>query len=117
MNTELRTKILLSRTSDYLGIMRTTIFTMLGIAVAVHFGADAYSAPLLTLTVAVTAFGILAGSVALDDIIALRDDMDDKMAATSYGGAVRARNLPTLRIVSAALLGLVGLAEVLAILI
>ena len=69
------------------------------------------------LTVAVTAYGILAGGVALDDIIALRDDMPDDMVSTTYGAAVRARNIPALKMVSAVLIGLSGLAAVLAVLI
>ena len=117
MSPELRTKILISRTGDYFGIMRTTLFVMLGIAAALHFGADVYSAPLLVLTIAIAAYGILAGGVALDDIIALRDDMDDDMAGTAYGAGVKSRNLPTLKMISAGLVGLIGLAEVLAILI
>ena len=117
MTPEMRTKVLISRSGDYFGIMRTTMYVFLGIGAAVHFGPDVYSAPLFVLTVAVTVYGILAGGVALDDIIALRDDMDDETAATTYGATVRARNIPMLKMISATLLGLVGLAEVLVILI
>ena len=62
------------------------------------------------------AFGILAGGTALDDLIALRGDMDDKMAKTAYGKGVNARNIPALKMISAGLVGLVGLAELIAIL-
>lgn len=117
MTPELRTQILIARVGDYQTIMRTTLFTMLGIGAALHFGADDYSAPLMVLAIAITAYGILAGSAAMDDMIALRDDMDDDMKATAYGMAVNARNIPMLKMISAGLLGLVGLAEVLAILI
>ena len=70
-----------------------------------------------TVVVMMTAYGVLAGGVALDDIIALRDDMDEGVAGTAYGAGVKARDLPMLKMISAGLLGLIGLAEVLAILI
>ena len=69
------------------------------------------------LAIALTAYGTLAGGAALDDMIALRDDMDDEMAATNYGRAVKERNIPMLKNISTALIGLIGLAEVLAILL
>ena len=116
MTEDQRIQILLSRTGDYNGTMRTTLFTFAAIGAALHFG-DGYSAPLLVLTVAITAYGILAGGVALDDIIALRDGMPEDTASTPYGQAVKARNLPMLKMVSAVLIGLVGLAAILAILI
>jgi hypothetical protein len=97
--------------------MRTTIFTFLVIGAVLHLGPDAYSAPLLVLTIATTAYGILAGGTALDDLIALRDDMDDVAANSAYGTSLRNRNLPMLKMISATLLGLIGLAELLAILI
>ncbi|MBT8416121.1 MAG: hypothetical protein HKO05_11020 [Erythrobacter sp.] len=116
MTEDQRQRILIARTGDYFGVMRTTLFVLLGIGAALHFG-DGYSATLLVLAVAVTAFGILAGGTALDDIIALRDDMPDDMTGTSYGAGVKARNLPALKMVSAVLVGLTGLAAVLAVLI
>ena len=117
MSPELRTKILISRVDNYTNVMRTTMFVMLGIGAALYFGAGDYSAPLMVLTLAITAYGILAGGVALDDMIALREDMDEDMAATNYGKGVKARNIPMLKMISTVLIGLVGLAEVLAILI
>lgn len=116
MTPEMRTQIAMARAGDYVNIMRTTFFTFVAVA-AVNELAGGYSTPLLMIAIAVTAYGVLAGSAALDDLIALRDDMDEGMAATNYGGVLKARNLPTLKMVSAALIGLIGLAQVLAILI
>ena len=116
MSPEIRTQILISRVDNYMNVMRTTIFGLLGVAAAIHFGPGGYSAPLLVLAIAVTAYGILAGGTALDDMIALRDDMDDEMAATNYGKAVKERNIPMLKNISTALIALIGLAEVLTLL-
>ena len=117
MTPETRAQIVLTRSADYYGIMRTTLFTLLGIAAIIQLGPEGYSAPLVTLSVAAVAYGVLGGGSALDDIIALREDMDAEMAGTHYGRVVNARNLPALKLTSAVLLSLVGLAEVFAILI
>ena len=110
MTPEDRIQILIARTADYNGIIRTALFTLLGISAAILFGDDGYSAPLTVLTLAATLYGILAGSVALDDIMALRDDMDEATADTTYGKQVQGRNIPALKLTSAVLLGLVGFA-------
>jgi hypothetical protein len=115
MTPETRNSIVLSRSADYFGIMRTSIFTFAVIAAVIELGSGGYSAPLTMLVVGTAAFGILAGGTALDDIINLRDDMDDATAKTSYGKGVKARNIPALKNVSAALMALIGLAELYAI--
>ena len=117
MTPEHRTQILIARTADYYGIMRTTIFTFLGLAALLHLGPDTWSLPIAALVIATTAYGILAGGTALDDIINLRADMDDTMSETSYGVGVKARDLPTLKLISSALLGLIGVAELLAVIL
>lgn len=116
MTPEIRNAIVLARSENYFGIMRTTLFTQFGIAAVIELGPDGFSLPLAALIIAITAFGILAGGTALDDLIALRGDMDDKMAKTAYGKGVNARNIPALKMISAGLVGLVGLAELVAIL-
>jgi len=115
MTPEHRTKLLIARTGNYNDIMRTTIFSLIGIAAAIHFGDGGYSAPLTVLTVAATLYGILAGGVALDDIMALRDDLDEASANTSYGKLVQARNIGALKMTSSILLGLVGFATLYAL--
>jgi len=115
MTPEIRTQIVLTRSTDYYNIMRTTIFTLLGIAAVIEFGPGGYSAPLITLVITACAYGILAGGVALDDIINLRSDMDESFAQSGYGKGVAARNIPMLKNVSAGLLALVGLAEIVAL--
>jgi hypothetical protein len=114
MTPEIRNAIVIARSGDYFGIMRTTFLTFLGIAAILAFAPGGLSLPLAALVIAITAYGILAGGTALDDIIALRDDMDDKMAATAYGKGVASRNIPALKMISAVLVGLIGLAELIA---
>lgn len=117
MNSEQRQSIVQSRSSDYNNIMRTTLFTFLGIGFALHIGDDSYSAPLLVLSLTITAYGILAGGTALDDLNALKNDLDDEMASTNYGTLVSNRDIPMLKMISSACVGITGLACVLAILI
>ena len=88
MTPELRTSILIARSGDYFSIMRTTIFTLAALAAIIELGSGGYSAPLTTMVVVTVAYGILAGGTALDDIINLRSDMDEKTAATSYGKGI-----------------------------
>lgn len=117
MTPELRTQIVIARSADYFGVMRTTFFTYLGLAAVIELGPGGYSAPLTTMVIATAAYGILAGGTALDDILALRDDMDDDMAATKYGAGIKARNIPALKMTSTVLLALIGVAELFAILV
>jgi hypothetical protein len=115
MTPDHRTKLVISRTSDYVGIMRTTLFGLIAVAAIVHFGPNLFSGPLAMLAITLSAYGILAGGSALDDLINLREDLDAEMSATTYGAGVIARDLPKLKIVSAALIGLTGLVELFAI--
>lgn len=115
MKPELRNPILVARVRDYLDIMRTAIFTLAGLAAIIELGPEGYSAPLTALVITATAYGILAGGTALDDLINLREDMDAETAKSAYGKGVAARNLPALKMTSAGLLALVGLAELYAI--
>ena len=115
MTPETRVQILISRSEQYYAIMRTTMFVFVAIAAIIEFGPGGYSAPLTCLVIAISAYGILAGGTALDDIINLRDDMDEAMAGSAYGAAVKARNIPMLKTVSSVLIGLVGVAELFAL--
>jgi hypothetical protein len=116
MTPELRQTIVHARTGEYTAIMRTTVFTFTGIAAIVHFGPDTLSLPLLLLTATITAFGVLAGNTALDDINNLKSDMTPEFEETSYGTGVVSRDIPTLKLISAVLISLTGLALILAIL-
>ncbi len=116
MTPEIRNAIVIARANDYFNIMRTTLFGYIAVAAIIEFGPGGYSAPLTVLVITLAAYGVLAGNTALDDIDKLRNDMDDDMAATSYGQGIKARNIPGLKLTSTVLLWLVGIAELYAIL-
>ena len=115
MTPENRMQIQVARTADYSSIIRTTMFTFTAIAAVIHFGDGSYSVPLMALTIAITLYGILAGGTALDDVDSLRADMDEATANSAYGKQVKARNLGALKMTSKVLVGLVGLAEIYAL--
>lgn len=115
MNSDNRMRLQIARTGQYGDVMRTTFLAFAAIAAVVGFGAEGVDLPLAILTVAVTLFGALGGGTALEDISALRDDMDEGTAASAYGQQAKGRNLDLLRLLSAGLLGLTGLLLVLAI--
>lgn len=97
--------------------MRTALFALIGVAAVVGFGATGVDIPLAVLTIAITLFGAIGGGTALDDISALRDDMDEATGGSTYGQQVKTRNLALLKMLSAALLGLSGLGILLVIFI
>ena len=115
MTPDQRNYLSISRIQGYYGIMRTTMFTFLGLAALIHLGPDGYSAPLTMMVIATAAYGILAGGSALSDMINLAQDMDADMKATAFGRGVTERNLPALKMTSAVLMGLIGLSELSAI--
>lgn len=117
MSPEMRQSIAHSRTTHYISIMSATLIIFAIIGGVLHLGDGAYSAPLMVLTLAITAFGVLAGGVALDDLANLKSDMSDDIRATEYGKGVDGRDFAKLKMISSALIGLTGLASVLAILL
>lgn len=110
-----RTALSVARQSHYYEIMRTTAYVFTAIAAIDALGPDGYSAPLTALVVLITAYGILAGNVALEDIENLRRDISDELAQTHYGKGVQHRNVPMLKALSAALVALVAAAELYAL--
>ena len=116
MTPDQRNYLSMHRTQGFYTIMQTAVLSLTAIAGFIHFGPAGYSAPLITLVVAACAYGILAGGSALSDMMNLIDDMDDATAQSAYGQGMRARNLGALKIASSVLLGLVGLAEIYALL-
>ncbi len=115
MTPDQRNYLSMTRITNYYEIMRTTVFAFVGLAAIIELGPDGYSASLTVLVIVTAAYGILAGGSALDDVINLRDDMDEEMAKTSFGKALKARNVPALKMTSSVLLGLVAIAELYAV--
>ena len=94
MTPETRQSAALARSTHYYNIMRRNLFASAAVIAIIQPGPDGYSAPLTMMVIAVAAYGITAGSVALDDLLSLRDDMDDDLAATNYGRRLKTHNLP-----------------------
>ncbi len=104
------------RLQNYYDVMRTTIFVLAAVAIAEHLGPQASSAPLLMVVVATVAYGVLAGNTALDDIGNLIHDLDETTARSHFGKGLTRRNMKMLKLASAGVIVLTGLAEVAAIL-
>ena len=117
MTPELRQTIVHARTTEYSNIMRTTLLAFVGIAAVLHLGPDAFSLPLLLLTVTITAFGTLAGGTALDDINNLKEDITPEFGETVYGAGVARRDIPKLKLISGIMICLTGVSLILAILL
>lgn len=111
MSPELRTQIAIGRSSNYFDIMRTVMFGFVAVAAIIEFGVDGYSPLLAMIVVALAAYGILAGGAAMDDLSALREDLDEETRASAYGRVLAARNFTAFKGISAVLIGLTGLAE------
>ena len=112
-----RIQLFTARAGQFTEIVRTTIFAQLAIAALLCFGQSIPVLPMVIITIAVTLFGVLGGNAALDDVAALRDDMDTPTAETAYGRIAGSRNIGLLKTMSAMLIGLTGLAELLAIIL
>ncbi|WP_050603249.1 hypothetical protein [Ruegeria sp. 6PALISEP08] len=115
MDAQLRSEITKGRLDHYYHIMRTTIFAYIAIAAIIGFGPEGISLVLIVLVIATAAYGILAGKTALEDVENLRSDFDEAFAQTNFAKGVMSRNMKGLILTSNVLLGLIGLAELIAI--
>lgn len=115
MDFQTRSTLSLARQSHYFDIMRTAIFAFVGLAAIIELGPEGYSAPLTMVVIATTAFGVLGGNTALDDVKNLIADLDAEMAETHFGKGIKTRNVGALKTISAILIGLTGVAELYAI--
>jgi len=115
MTPENRMTLQIARTSQFGDYMRTALIGQIAIAGLIGFGVEGIEFALGAAVLSVTLFGILAGGTALDDISALRSDMDEPTAGSHYGKVAHGRNLNALKIFSAVLLALVALGELYAI--
>ncbi|MHA6344602.1 hypothetical protein [Roseivivax sp. CAU 1761] len=114
LDPQIRTHLVLGRLTHYYAIMQTTILGFLGLATLAGFGAaDGFA--LAVLTLAVSGYGILAGSAALTDLQNLVKDLDPITRGSHYGRGLERRDIGRLRTTSAALVGAVGLALLIAL--
>ena len=110
MQSDLRMQLQIARTGQFGDIMKTAIFGLVALAGLAGFSSGAADIALGLLAVTVAAYGILGGGAALDDISALREDMDEATGTSHYGRHAKARNLGALKALSAVLLGAAALA-------
>jgi len=115
MTPENRMALQIARTAQFGDYMRTALIGQVALAGLIGFGVEGIEFALAAAVVAITLFGILAGGTALEDISALRSDMDEQTASSHYGKVAHGRNLNALKILSAVLLALVALGELYAI--
>ncbi|MCA0907453.1 hypothetical protein LCM27_13715 [Ruegeria marisrubri] len=109
MDPQLRAQYAISRFQEYHVIMRTTLFSFVGIAAIISFAPDGYALAQAILVIAVTIYGVVAGGSALDDLESLRDDIDGDFAQTHYARGIKKKNMKALKLMSHGLLGLIGL--------
>lgn len=111
MEFEIRTKISLARQTHYFQIMATSLLAFVLLAAVIGISDEAPDALLVMLTLAITAYGVLAGNTALDDITNLIADLDEDIAQTThFGRGIRSRNMSALKMASTGLISLSGLA-------
>jgi hypothetical protein len=115
MDFQIRNSISMARLGHYYSIMQTCILGFAAITAIIVFSGGGYSAPLAMLVIANTAYGILAGNTALSDVANLIEDLDEESAKTHFGQGLTRRNMPMLRIASTGLIGLTGVASLVAI--
>ncbi|WP_170761875.1 hypothetical protein [Ruegeria lacuscaerulensis] len=115
MDPHLRSELSMGRLDHYYDVMRTTIFSYVAIAAIIGFGPEGISLVLIVLVISTAAYGILAGKTGLEDVENLRDDMDEEFAQTNFARGLKTRNMKGLILTSNILLGLIGLAELIAI--
>lgn len=102
----------IARTGQYGDIMRTAFYALAATLAIIGFGAQGVDIPLTILIVAITLFGAIGGATALDDVSALRDDMDEATGSSTYGQHAKSRNLGLLKALSMLLIGATGLTEI-----
>ena len=105
----------IARTSQFGDYMRTAVFGQIAITAIIGFGAEGIDFVLAAAVITVTLFGILAGGTALNDISALRSDMDEATGTSHYGKVAKTRNLGAFKMLTMALLAFVALGELYAI--
>ena len=92
-----RNKLVIARIENFNYILRTAMLVLLGtLALCIFAEGNAHIWPL---SVGATLYGILAGNTAINDMDALRKDMDEETKNTNYGISVQSAPLPVFRVI------------------
>ena len=93
-----RNKLVIARVKHFIYILRTAMFVLLGtLALGVFADGNEHIWALSVTIIGATLYGILAGNAAINDISALREDMDDETKKTNYGISILSAPLPVFR--------------------
>lgn len=99
------------RTNNYFEIMRTTLFSLVGLSAVIAFAPSGAAPMLILLVLGVVVYGYLGSKAALDDVEALHQDMKEVTSGTQLG---LERNYGLFKTLTVALLGLIALTMILA---
>ena len=95
-----RNKLIIARADHFNYILRTAMFVLLGtLALGIFAEGSSHIWALSASIIGATLYGILAGNAAMNDLSALREDMDDETKKTNYGISVLSAPLPVFRAV------------------
>ena len=95
-----RNKLVIARVENFNYILRTAMFVLLGtLALGIFAEGNAHIWALSVTIIGATLYGILAGNTALNDMAALREDMDEETKNTNYGVSVLSAPLPVFRVI------------------
>ena len=95
-----RNKLIIARVENFNYILRTAMFVLLGtLALCVFVEGNSHIWALSATIIGTSLYGMLAGNTALNDMAALREDMDEETKNTNYGVTVQSAPLPVFRII------------------
>jgi hypothetical protein len=95
-----RNKLIIARSENFNYILRTAMFVLLGtLALGIFAEGNSHIWALSASIIGATLYGILGGNAAINDLSALREDMDDETKKTNYGISVLSAPLPVFRAV------------------
>ena len=95
-----RNKLVIARVENFNYILRTAMFVLLGtLALGVFAEGNAHIWALSATIIGAALYGMLAGNTALNDLAALREDMDEETKNTNYGVSVLSAPLPVFRVI------------------
>tara|TARA_B100000579_G_scaffold230626_1_gene189011 strand:- start:31 stop:387 length:357 start_codon:yes stop_codon:yes gene_type:complete len=95
-----RNKLIIARVENFNYILRTAMLVLLGtLALCIFASGNTHIWPLSITIIGATLYGILAGNSAINDMVALRKDMDEETKNTNYGISVMSAPLPVFRVI------------------
>ena len=95
-----RNKLVIARVENFNYILRTAMLILLGtLALSIFASGNAHIWPLSITIIGAALYGILAGNTAINDMDALRKDMDEETKNTNYGVSVLSAPLPVFRVI------------------